>query len=315
MDNNVKKKIIEEAFGKGSLGRDGVNLCVSCPFCKEKKAGKLKFIINLDDHRYHCWVCESKGKSVWSLISKIKPNLHDKIVGFLTSKPKINQQVFIKEDLELPEDLMPLWRANKHPDVLACLKYIRKRGLLDSDIVAYRMMAGTSGPFRRHVFFPSFDCEGKLNYYVARCIDETKFKYRNAHVPKSSIIFNEIDIDWTSRIVLVEGIFDAISVGSNSIPVLGSTVPRGSALWDKLVSNSCQVVIAFDADLPKKAYTLARDLYSAGCQVSLTFPKGYKDWAEMPRELVKNFIDNSRVHDEFDLIHHKINNIRSGSII
>jgi DNA primase len=317
MDNNIKRKIIEEALGKGNIGKDGINFSVACPFCKERKSGKLKFSIRLDDSRYHCWVCETKGKNIWFLISKIRPDLHDRISGFLNNNFKTNHQsITQKENLDLPDGLIPLWKKNKQPDVLACQNYLRKRNISENDIIRYRIMAGTSGLLRRHVFFPSFDSEGKLNYYIARNIDESNFKYKNAGVAKTSIIFNEIDIDWNSKIILVEGIFDAVSVGFNAIPVLGSTVPKNSALWDKLVYNLCDVTIAFDADLPQKAYTLAKDLYSAGCKVSLAFPpQGFKDWSEMPRDLVNNFIENSRIHDEFDLIYYKINNIRSGSII
>lgn len=315
MDTTIKRKLIEEVFGQCLVGRDGINVATACPFCKEKKTGKLKFSIRLDDNRYHCWVCESKGKNIWSLISRIRPDLHDKISSYLNGSSKNQIQLLIPQQLDLPDGLIPLWRPIKQPDALACLSYLTKRGINAEEIIRFRIMAGVSGTFRRHVFFPSFDTDGKLNYYIARCIDETKFKYKNASIPKSSIIFNEIDIDWKSSVVLVEGIFDAIAVGFNAIPVLGSTVPKNSELWNKLVSNSCDVVIAFDSDLPQKAYTLARDLHNAGCQIRLCFPNGYKDWAEAPRSIVRNLIENSKFHNEYDLIHHKINSIRSGSIL
>ena len=55
-------------------------------------------------------------------------------------------------------------------------------------------------------------------------------KYLNPPADRD-IIFNELYIDWDSDIILVEGAFDAIKAGPNSIPLLGSTLREESSLF------------------------------------------------------------------------------------
>ena len=51
------------------------------------------------------------------------------------------------------------------------------------------------------------------------------------------IVFNELFVDWKEKVYLVEGIFDAIAVGMNAIPILGSTINENSNLFKKLIKN------------------------------------------------------------------------------
>jgi DNA primase len=220
-----------------------------------------------------------------------------------------------EQPFELPPGLIPLYRPSKDPDVQAAMRYLASREVHEEDVFRWRLHTHTRGFLRRHVVFPSFDSEGNPNYFVARAIDEVDFKYRNAKIPKKSIIFNEIDINWKSTVILVEGVFDALNCPENTIPILGSTIPRSSLLYNKLMEHQSDVIVALDPDLPDKTHRICKDLESAGCSIRYCFaPKG-KDFGSMKKEEVIRKIEKAKRYDYNARINHKINMIRSGSII
>jgi DNA primase len=318
METLKKRKVIDEAFGKGLMARDGINYSVRCPLCKEKKAGKLKLVIKLDDDRYHCWVCEAKGKSVWRLIARLRPDMRPLLAQFDARAHLFNESDAEQEqeplELVLPDGIVYLGRSTREPDALAALAYLKDRGVSSTMISRWRIHAGVRGKLRRHVFFPSFDAEGKLNYYVARAIDETQYRYRNASVPKSSIIFNEIDIDWNQEVTLVEGIFDALKCPDNCVPLLGSSLSKSSLLFEKLVKNGTKVRICLDSDLPQKSYNIAKMLTEYDCDVTIAFPPG-KDLGDLSQPEAESVLREAKPYNPYSFINFKISTIKSGTII
>ena len=177
------------------------------------------------------------------------------------------------------------------------------------------MLSYKTGKFRRRVVLPSFDSVGSLNYYVARTIDDARPKYRNADSKKVNIVFNEIDIDWSRPIVLVEGIFDAIKAPENAIPLLGSTLSKGSLLYGRLVSNQSEVFLSLDPDMKNKAFDIAETLSKMGCPVYISFaPKG-TDLGQMSRSEVRDLLNSSTIYRSETRLYHEIDKIKSGSII
>ena len=311
------KNVLLAALGSSIISRDSINLNFSCPECDTTKA-KKKLSIRLDDYRYHCWVCGIKGQNIWRYISKKFPGIH--IDPALFTKKK-DSRLFaeevqdIKEALKVPKDLVPVFKSSKDPDVKAVLRYLKSRGMSMNDISRWRIMTARSGKFRRRAIVPSFDKDGKLNYYVGRSIDENIFKYINAKVSKHEVIFNEIDIDWSSTIILVEGVLDAIKSVENSIPILGSSLPTNSHLFRMLMKTQADVIVSLDPDLKEKAVKIAKNLYTAGCTVKICFTPDGKDMGDFTRAENKKMLKNAEVFTSYSSITYKINSIRSGSII
>jgi len=306
------KNTLVRAFGSGFLARDGVNFAVSCPECDSTKS-KKKFSIRLDDYRYHCWVCGIKGKNVWLYLRK-KLGFRD-IDETLLKPIKDKPEEEINEPIYLPKDFVPIFRKTRDPDVKAVLNYMKKRGYSSSDIYRWRIMTTTTGRFRRRAIIPSFDDQGEVNYYVGRSIDDGSFKYLNAKVPKREIIFNEIDIDWTKPIVLVEGVFDAMKCPDNTIPVLGSSLSVKSKLFRKLMKHQSDVIVSFDPDLKDKALVLANNLYEAGCKVRVCFAPEGQDLGSQSKSQNKALLRSSKIYTPYSKLEHRINLIRSGTII
>ena len=82
------------------------------------------------------------------------------------------------------------------------------------------------------------------------------FKYKNPPVSKNVIMF-ENQINWNEPITLVEGVFDAMAVKRNSIPILGKFIPTklNEAIFKNRVKN---INILLDEDAQQQAlhYTM-----------------------------------------------------------
>jgi DNA primase len=102
---------------------------------------------------------------------------------------------------------------------------------------------------------PSYDLEGKLNYYIARdMFPNSKMKYKNPPMSKDVVVF-ELFINWNEPIVLCEGVFDAIAIKKNTIPLLGK-FPSKSLIQRIVQERVKHIYIALDSDARKDAVKL-----------------------------------------------------------
>ena len=166
------------------------------------------------------------------------------------------------------------------------------------------------------MILPSFDAEGKLNYYVARSIfKDNKFKYINAKVPKKNVIFNEINIDWNQELTLVEGPFDLIKSNDNSTCLLGCSLKEDQLLFKKIVKNNTDVCLALDPDVSDKAYKIAELLLSYGINVRILDCTGYDDVGEMEDSIFRERLSLAKKYARDDKLLNLISSIKSGSMI
>ena len=101
-------------------------------------------------------------------------------------------------------------------------KYLYERGLTNNDFIKYQIGYATSGDFGGRVIIPSFSESNQLNYFIARSYDGNFYKYRNPEVSKDIIFFENL-INWETPIILCEGVFDAMAIKRNAIPLLGKS--------------------------------------------------------------------------------------------
>ena len=310
------KSILIKAFGTGELSRDGINYSVRCPDCKDSRREKRKLAVRLDDARYHCWVCGIKGTNVRRLIAKYRPDLVDKIENVRFFKNE-NQEIQEETMLSLPKGSQLLGACKLlDPDIKATFKYLQKRGLAKSDILRWRILVCPVGEFRRKVIIPSFDIEGNINYYVARTIDNhNKIKYRNAKVSKEKVIFNEIDLRWDQEMNLVEGVFDAIKCPENTVPILGSSLPKRSRLYQMIAKHQTSCIVSLDPDLKTKAFKIAHLLHSAGCDVKVAFADEGRDLGDLNKGKARSILSCAQPYSNMMRISHKISALRTGSTL
>jgi len=260
--------ILERVLGKG-VHTSGDNYIFSCPSCSHRKK---KLEVNLTTEQWNCWVCGNslnfKGKTLKSLLTRVKAPVS--IIDELKYLSKNTADYAPKNDntvLTLPPEYKTLLDLKKTDIVGRHVKaYLKKRHILEEEIVKYNIGYCESGSYSNHVIIPSYDEAGSLNYFVARNIDDTAFqKYKNPPVDKNIIGF-EMYINWDVPVILCEGLFDAIAIKRNVIPLLGKTI--SDELMKKLITSKVQkVYIALDKDALKDAIKHCETLMNAGKKV------------------------------------------------
>lgn len=316
LQKSKKIKVLELAFGKGFVSHHESDLTIRCPSCRDSRTTKQKLSVKLDNGWYHCWVCGTSGKNILYLFRKYAPDFLSRIEP-LYPNSKISRNSDEPTPLpvvSLPDDIRLVAEHHVKPDDRAVFDYLVSRGLTTLDMYRWRICVSDDFKFRRKAIIPSYDDDGVLNYYTARCIDESKFKYRNAATKKSDVIFNEVDVDWKKPVLLVEGVFDAMKCPENTIPALGCSLPTTGALYKSLKKNKCTVVVAFDAEATTRSHVACKKLQLAGCDVYVSFVHG-DDLGSKTKEDVRKILKNLRPWTNELRINHKIADIKSGSIL
>jgi len=313
-------KFIRSIFGSCHVANDGVNVAVRCPNCDDDKNNKKKFSINLETLQCHCWVCGIKGKNLSPILRKFfkKDDLIFYSRNFLGEKYEHERVEKIEVEVpKLPSKFILLADNFKRidPDIKSCLSYLVKRGISERDMWYFKLGTCTSGRHRRRIIIPSFDSDGGLNYYSSRSIDSNKIKYINAKFDKREIIFNEINIDWSEELTVVEGPFDLIKCNDNATCILGSNMGERYLLFKKIAANMTPTLLALDSDMIQKSFKIAKLLSSYGCDVRIMELGGKLDVGEMTKSEFLEKKEYASLYDRKDYIRKKIRSLKSGSII
>ena len=320
-DLDIKKRIrlIQRAFGSVLFDRDGVNVAIGCTNkdCSTfSKPGKKKLTLRVDNEFYHCWVCGMRGKGLARFFNRYKPAFSAEANALFDKK--VEEVKEEKYDVLLPDGFQLLAAMGKRadPDLRACRDYIFSRGLTQEDLWYFKFGAVSSGRYRRRVIIPSFTDEGILNYYTARAIDESSTrKYLNPRVKRSEIIFNDINIDWSVPLTIVEGPFDLTKSNQNATCLLGSSLNVHHELFKKIVTNKTPVILALDPDAIKKSHDIASLLAGFDIDVKILRFNNFSDVGEMPRGHFTRLLSQASQWNELDRLRSLIGSIRSGSLI
>jgi len=316
LDYSDRLVFIRRSLGDYQSSKDG-NVYFKCFNCGSGP-DKKKLVLKLETELWHCWSCDVKGRSVFSLLKKVSHPAAQEWSRRFSDKgrTKFEDDTPKEEIVELPpcvpiEDLA----TSKDPDAIAILEYLQGRNVSIKKAIRYRLLGGLAGKARRRVIFPSYDSDGCLNYWTGRSIDKSSMRYLNPPVDRKSIVFNEIDIDWSKEITLVEGPFDLLSAGENCIPLLGSTIPRDCLLLKRICENKTPVLLALDSDAITKSHAAAKTLYGLGIEVRMLDLNGAKDIDEIGYEAFKELSKTARHWYPESRLNHIISRIYSGSLV
>ena len=264
-------EILEDVLGNSKKHYENKSqISFDCPVCSSIKGldcgdGKGNLEVNYYHHVYKCWACsETYGThgTLNKLIRKYGNKNHMKQYQLVI--PDNKRVVVDKEKVvitRLPKNFTPLTIERNDSGYQQALQYLSKRNIGIDLIKKYNLGYANVGDYKNRIIFPSYDSEGKINYFLGRSFEKyTKLKYKNPEVSKMDIIFNEGKINWDSNIYLVEGVFDHITL-PNSIPMLGKVL--NDLLFKKLIDNaSAKVIIVLDNDAEKDAINLYKKLDS-----------------------------------------------------
>ena len=184
---------------------------------------KPKLQVNVQTGKWHCWVSNQGGHNLFQLLKQVDAprelfkELSDSIGGtYYTSDKKQDKQI----TLNLPKEAKPLWNGGDSLQKQHALNFLYKRGLDMSDILRYNLHYCLNGVYQNRIIIPSYDSDGILNYFVGRSYMESGMKYKNPNVSKDVVGF-DYHIAWSKPIVLCEGVFDAMTIRRNAIPMFG----------------------------------------------------------------------------------------------
>jgi DNA primase len=261
--------LLESVLGKGKPDKNKKDHVFHCPICNHKKP---KLVVNVSSGQYNCWTCHppTKGKTPVSLFKKLgvdKARMVEMKSYFKSDRTKIEESETTR--IFLPTEFIPMTDNDKSLEYRHAAVYLKNRGINESDIRKYNIGYCKTGRYRNRVIIPSYDRMGQVNYFIARSFEKDPYqKYDAPSVQKTEIVGMEYFINWSVPVILCEGIFDAIAIKRNVVPLFGKSIPK--ALMLKLVECQVKTVyLALDKDALKEALTYSEQLINLGKEVYL----------------------------------------------
>jgi DNA primase len=250
-----EQKILKKILGE--YYENNSEMLFSCPLCNHHKK---KMSVNLDKNVWKCWVCDSSGRSIDFLVKKFGSTTDLKDWGL------DQEQSF---------------------DNLEFILFGKKVKIKNEAVFLPEGFLPLFSPSR------SYHRQKALKYMRKRGYNNDQPKYKNPKVSKSLMVFNELTVNFNHPVIIVEGVFDAMRIGNNAVPILGSTIKSDHLLFQRIVENKTPVYIALDEDAHKKEKKIIQLFLNYGIDVKKVDTTGYEDVATMPREKVEEKIKNA----------------------
>jgi hypothetical protein len=263
--------ILESFLGEPRKhNEDTGQIAFDCPACSAEKGlpegdGKGNLEINYNMNKFKCWACSETNHMHGPVIKLLKRYATPRhIRDYLILKP--DADIVIAKQVtdvvvELPDEYKKLSECTPQDYKYGvAMNYLRKRGIGPDIIKEFDIGYAVKGKYFNRIIIPSYDADGKVNYFIARWFDReyNKIKYLNPTAEKQEIVFNEAKINWDATIYIVEGVTDHI-VTPNSIPLLGKYLSEKllELLYEKAKGY---IVIVLDDDAWEDAKNLYRQL-------------------------------------------------------
>lgn len=303
MDNSrLVLGILHNAIGRSKPSTKG-NHAFHCPFCKHHKP---KLEVDPKAGVWHCWTCNEKGRTPTSLLRKISASadLIREMKGYFPDgKTNVDEKTYAK--VELPKEYKALSTTLTTLPYRQAKSYVLKRGMTEQDIIKYGIGYCETGKYANSIIVPSYDSNGTINYFISRSFEKDPGrKYNAPSCNKNDLVGLEYFINWKVPVILCEGVFDAIALKRNAIPLFGKTIPK--ALMLKLVQSDVKTVyLALDNDALKESIDYAQKLINLGKDVYLIELQG-KDPSEMGFEEVTKYLHTAKQLTFGDLLKKKM---------
>ena len=293
-------EILEDILGDYNMHNDYKGqMSFDCPVCSydikglDNGDGKGNLEVNYKYNVFKCWVCAESHETHGSIFKLVKKFGNPKqLKNYLLLKPDEGEDFSkrVYKTVKLPQDFIPFKEASEGlkmtPYYKQAYNYIKSRNITDLMVQMYNIGFCYRGIYENRIIIPSYDCERRINYFIARSyLNRTKMKYKNTEAQKEIIIFNEYLVDWNETIYIVEGAFDSIFI-PNAIPLLGKFMSDHlfHTLYEKVKGK---IIIVLDPDAWNDAERLYHKL-NCGKLMGRVFAiklEGDKDIADLQGKL------------------------------
>jgi DNA primase len=308
-DKNIVVSTLTGVLGS-HLTLKGNELAFYCPFCNHHKP---KLQVNTETQKWHCWTCNSGGKKLTSLLKRLDVDrktisIIREIYGDSQYNPQL-EDADTKVFISLPKEFISLSEVPKgfNPEYKHAINYLTQRGITEKDIIKYNIGYCKEGLYARRVIVPSYNSDGSLNYFVSRSYyPEEKMKYKNPPISKNVICLDS-QVNWKEPIILCEGVFDAITIKRNAIPLLGK-FPSKELVQKIFLSGVSDIIISLDNDAINEALKAAEYFRKNGIHVKMMYLKD-KDAADMGYEKFYEELKKTKEFTSEELLLNKINSL------
>lgn len=202
-----------------------------CPICGTHH---LWLGYNLDKHFFACY--NHGHATLYSLLRAWFPDESAK--QLLQQIDKTDDIITSKQTVATPPGgtlKPPAWIIPLNTSPVHC-EYIIKRGL-DPGILQYNwkisaILGCPEKHFMNRVFIPVHDDTGKCVSWLTRSIDPgNKYRYIAASpdresVPLKTLLYGEQYMTHYKPVIVTEGVFDALRIGSNAVATFGKKITR-----------------------------------------------------------------------------------------
>ena len=297
--------LLEKVLMKSYQMKNGES-AFHCPFCNHHKK---KLQVNFDTQKWHCWVCNAGGHKIGILLRKINApkQIISEVLRILGDYKGVKYEKDEKTEynVSLPQCYKPLWKPSTDPLYTNAISYLKRRGIGSIDILRYSIGYCSSNGYSNRIIIPSYDADGKLNYFIARdMFPNSKFKYKNPPMSKDTVCF-EMFVNWNEPIILVEGVFDAIAIRNNAIPLLGK-FPSKTLVMRLVEKQVKKIYVALDEDAKQDAIKLSKFLMDYGIETYLLNMKD-KDPSELGFTKFWEILNTTQQSKFSDIIRGRLN--------
>lgn len=297
VEQTEKLRIVSKYLGDYSP-RSSTNVALTCPFCNHHKK---KLEIELSSGLWNCWVCKSSGNTLTKLLRKVSAEGSDITKISKLENTNVRFEKSTDENVSLPSNFVPFDKCIDNFYTNRLRNYLKSRNVSDDDIIKYNIGYAEDNT-TDSIVIPSYDSSFNLNYYISKNIVTNK--YNNPKCSKDKV-FLESFMDWNNDIVIVEGIFDAIAVKRNVIPLFGKFL--NDKVKERIISSSCQnFFIALDGGELDSILKIAKYILEVGKNpYFVNMPVG-EDPSSLGTKKVWEYINNSNIVTENDIYRYKL---------
>lgn len=305
---NIFNEILNQ---RGKTRKAGTQVTYHCPFCLDKNLVTQKLEIALAGSRigyYHCWRCNTKGKTFGSLLKKLNaPIQYRQAIFNLTGDIRLaKSQTYSKKSLvELPPEFHPISNPKSSVEYRNALAYLKRRNVSAEDLIRYNIGYCEEGDYAFHVIIPSYDNKGKLNFFVGRRYYETDgtIPHKKPEVDMNMVGFESF-INYNEPINLCEGGFDGIAIRNNASPLFGK-YPSKKLCEQMIINGTPRVNMILDNDALPDAIKNSELIMALGIDVHLVrLPK--KDPSILGFPIIHDLINKSSPLTYMDLLAYRL---------
>ncbi len=216
----------------------------------------------------------------------------------------------------LPDGFKLLWEERRNKESFPYFNYLISRKISLEMIEKYKIgyvdngsythpETGIQLPIKTSIVFVTYNSDGFPIYWNTRSINK-KSRQKSLNAPadpdtfsKRSTVFNLNNAIKTDKVVIYEGVLNALMSGDSGVATFGKQVTNEQLdLIKRAVPDSIPVYLFLDNDAKEETANIAKSIYRFHKNLYIVInPNGDKDANDLGQAVVSKLINNSIKYD------------------